>query len=56
MEAVEQHFDLKDYMTKFEDSTQFSIAYLDDLLDCLGVAQEQNIGLLKEHDLADVFN
>ena len=55
VEAVEQHFELKDYMTSFEDSTQFSVAYLDDLLECLGAAQEQNVKLLNDHDL-DVFN
>ena len=43
-------------MTRFENSRQFSEAYVDDLLDCLGVAHEQNVRILQEHDLADVFN
>jgi hypothetical protein len=34
----------------------FCKAYVDDLLDCLGVAHEQNVKLLAEHDLSDVFN
>ena len=56
VEAVEQHFKLKDYMTSFKDSTQFSAAYLDDLLECLGAAHEQDVKLLSENDLSDVFN
>ena len=56
VEAVEQHFDVKSYITSFENSEQFCKAYTDDLLDCLGVAREQNVRLLAEHDLSDVFN
>ena len=56
VEAVEQHWQIKNYMTKFETSHQFCEAYVDDLLDCLSVAHEQNVRLLSEHDLSDVFN
>ena len=56
VEAIEQHYDIKDYRTKFEDSAQFSRAYVDDLLDCLGAAREQDVKLLNEHDFNDVFN
>ena len=56
VEAVEQHFDVSSYVTSFKNSEQFCTAYTDDLLDCLGVAREQNVRLLAEHDLADVFN
>ena len=56
VEAVEQHFKIRNYMTSFENSKQFTEAYVDDLLDCLGVAHEQNTRLLSEHDLSDVFN
>lgn len=56
VEAVEQHFKIKNYLTSFENSKQFCEAYTDDLLDCLGVAHEQNVKLLNEHDFADVFN
>ena len=56
VEAVEQHYDIDNYMTKFEDSTQFSNAYTDDLLDCMGTAREQDVKLLTENDFSDVFN
>ena len=56
VEAIEQHYELTSYLTSFKDSTQFSKAYVDDLLDCLNVAHEQNVSLLGDHDLADVFN
>merc|ERR1719272_1115222 len=56
VEAIEQHSKEKSYLTSFEDSSQFCEAYIDDLLDCLGVAHEQNVRLLKEHDLADALN
>ena len=56
VEAIENHYDLNNYITQFKDSTQFSRAYTDDLLDSLGVAHEQNVRLLAEHDLSDVFN
>ena len=56
VEAVEQHYNINNYMTSFASSEEFSKAYVDDLLDCLGVARDQNQALLKEHDLSDVFN
>ena len=56
VEAVEQHWKISSYVTKFESSKQFSEAYVDDLLDCLGVAREQNVRLLAENDLADCLN
>ena len=56
VEAIEQHYDIKTYVTGFEDSTQFSRAYVDDLLDCLGAAREQDVKLLSENDFSDVFN
>ena len=56
VEAIEQHYDLNTYLTVFGDSKQFSAAYTDDLLDCLGVAHEQNVRILAENDLGDVFN
>ena len=56
VEAVEQHYDIDNYMTRFEDSAQFSAAYVDDLLDCLGAAREQDVKLLADHDFSDVFN
>ena len=56
VEAVEQHYDIDNYMTRFEDSDEFSKAYVDDLLDCLGAAREQDVKLLGEHDFSDVFN
>ena len=56
VEAIEQHYKIKDYITSFDDSSQFCAAYLDDLLENLGVAHEQNVKLLKDHDLSDVFN
>ena len=56
VEAIENHYDIDSYLTSFKDSSLFSKAYVDDLLDCLGVAQEQNNQLLAEHDLHDVFN
>lgn len=56
VEAVEQHYDIKNYMTSFKDCSEFCKAYVDDLLECMDVAQSQNVKLLKEHDLADVFN
>ena len=40
VEAIEQHYDIPNYMTSFKDSSEFSRAYTDDLLDCLGVAHE----------------
>ena len=56
VEAIEQHYNLDTYLTEFGDCNQFAAAYTDDLLDCLGVAHEQNVRLLNEHDFSDVFN
>ena len=56
VEAIEQHYDVTSYLTAFADSNLFSKAYTDDLLDCLGVAREQNVRILSENDLSDVFN
>ena len=56
VEAIENHYNIDSYLTSFKDSALFSKAYVDDLLDCLGVAHEQNQKLLQEHDLSDVFN
>ena len=56
VEAIEQHYDVTSYLTEFEDSKLFSAAYTDDLLDCLGVAYEQNVRILDDNDLSDVFN
>lgn len=56
VEAVEQHYDIDGYVTRFSDSTQFSEAYTDDLLECLGAAREQDMKLLSENDFSDVFN
>ena len=38
VEAVESHADTTTYCTSFQDSTKFSNAYAEDLLDCLDVA------------------
>ena len=40
VEAIENHYDLETYCTSFKDSSLFSKAYVDDALDCLGVAFE----------------
>ena len=56
VEAVEQHYDIDGYVTRFSDSAQFCEAYTDDLLDCLGAAREQDMKLLSENDFSDVFN
>lgn len=56
VEAIEQHYDITNYRTKFGDCTQFCRAYTDDLLDCLGTAREQDVKLLAENDFNDVFN
>ena len=42
VEAIENHFKTDSYLLEFEDSYKFSEAYVDDLLDCLGVAHQQN--------------
>jgi hypothetical protein len=41
-----------DYKTKFEDSTQFCIQYIDDLLTSISLPHKQNIQILKKYDLA----
>jgi hypothetical protein len=46
VEAIENHYNIDSYLTSFKDSALFSKAYVDDLLDCLGVAHEQNQKLL----------
>ena len=56
VEAIEQHYNIDSYLTSFANSQQFSEAYVDDLLDCLGVAHEQNVRLLDEHDLSSALN
>lgn len=56
VEAIEQHADTKTFCTSFADSTMFSRAYTEDLLDCLGVAFEQNRKVLNDHDLASALN
>ena len=53
VEAVENHFDITDYATKFEDSSQFTEAYVDDLLDSIDIATKQNLNLLAKYDLSD---
>ena len=40
VEAIENHYDLQNYITSFKDSSVFSKAYVDDMLDSLGVAYE----------------
>ena len=55
MEAIENHGDSTTYATSFADSSMFSKAYTDDLLDCLSVAYEQNKKVLADHDLADAM-
>ena len=56
VEAIENHYDLQTYKTQFKDSSLFSKALVDDMLDCLGVAFEQNNRLLNEFDLADCLH
>ena len=56
VEAIENHYDLSDYCTSFRDSSLFSNAYIDDILDTLPVAFEQNVKLLNEYDLADCLH
>ena len=55
VEAIENHYDLENYITSFKDSSNFSKAYVDDMLDSLGVAYEQNVRLLNEFDLSDAL-
>ena len=35
VEMVENHFDIKNFQTKFEDSSEFAAAYVDDMIECL---------------------
>ena len=56
VEAVENHFDITNYTTSFADSSQFTEAYVDDLLDCIDIATKQNIRLLNSFDLSDCLN
>ena len=42
VEAVENHFDIQDYQTRFTDSGIFSEAYVDDMIDCLDLVARQN--------------
>ena len=56
VEQIDNHYDSENFVFKFEDSSTFCRAYVDDLLDCLGVTHEQNSRLLREHDLADCLN
>ncbi len=53
VETVENHYDIETYRMKFGDSADFCMAYVDDMLDALGVAHEQNVRILAQHDLAD---
>ena len=53
VEAMEHHFDLSSYRTKFEDCKEFCEAYVDDMLDCIDIVAKQNAKLLDEHDLGD---
>ena len=53
VEAMENHYEIDSYLTAFADCNQFCEAYVDDLLDCLGIAQSQNAQLLNNFDLAD---
>ena len=55
VEAVENHSDTKTYCTSFEDSTKFSNAYTEDLLDCLNISFEQSKRVLNDIDLSDVL-
>mgnify|MGYP007103437721 CR=1 FL=1 len=56
VEAVENHADTDTYCTSFSDSTLFSKAYTEDLLDCLGVAFDQHRRVMNEVDLADALH
>ena len=55
VEAVENHADTTTFCTSFKNSTQFSKAYTEDLLDCLTIAFEQHNRAFKEVDLADAL-
>ena len=53
VEAVENHFDITKYTTDFEDSSSFTEAYVDDLLDSIDIVAKQNVKLLNKYDLGD---
>ena len=53
MEAVENHFNIDDYQTKFECSNEFSEAYVDDMLDCLDLVARQDQSILSKYNLGD---
>ena len=55
VEAVENHADTKTWCTSFSNSSAFSKAYTDDLLDCLSVGFDQNKIALSAIDLADAL-
>ena len=55
VEAVENHANTTTYCTSFENSTKFSNAYAEDLLDCLAIAFNQSKGVLNDIDLADTL-
>ena len=55
VEAVENHADTKTFCTSFEDSSMFTKAYTDDLLDCLSIGFEQNRRIMNSIDLGDVL-
>lgn len=56
VEQIDNNYDSTDFVFRFEDSSTFCKAYVDDLLDCIGVAHDENARLLKEHDLADALH
>ena len=53
VEAVENHFDITKYNFGFEDSSEFSAAYVDDMLDSIDIAAKQNVKLMNDYDLSD---
>ena len=56
VEAVENHFNIKSYVTSFEDSSKFTEAYVDDLLDSIDVVHRQNSKLLNNYDLSECLH
>ncbi len=56
VEAIENHYDLKSYITSFKDSSNFSKAYVDDLLECLDITLKENHRLMNEFDLGDCLD
>ena len=53
VEAVENHFNINDYQTKFECSNEFSETYVDDMLDCLDLVARQDQSILAKYNLGD---